>query len=193
MSELNAISSKQYPIDYFKRLSVALNDFDQSLVQDLADLLLNIWQQGQNAWICGNGGSAANAIHWANDFLYPIAKNRPFGVRLHALSVNPSIITCLANDIGYEQVFSRQLTTFGASGDLLIVLSGSGNSSNILEALKAARLLNIKSLAIVGFDGGEAKNLADSVIHIKTYDMQIAEDMQMAICHSLVQYLGAKD
>jgi D-sedoheptulose 7-phosphate isomerase len=174
---------------YFHRLANILDAFHAGPVDTLADEIKNAWAENRSVWICGNGGSAANAVHWANDFLYPVAKQGPRGVRFHELSANPSVLTCLGNDIGYDQVFSRQLATFASPGDLLIVLSGSGNSPNILEALNAARSIGLKSFAIVGFDGGKAKILADETIHVQTDDMQIAEDMQMAICHSLVQLL----
>jgi len=177
------------PETYFHRLAQVLAAFDHREVNLLAQELKKAWAADRSVWICGNGGSAANAVHWANDFLYPVAKQGPRGVKFHALSANPSVLTCLGNDIGYDQVFSRQLTTFASSGDLLLVLSGSGNSPNILEVLKAARSIGVKSFAIVGFDGGKAKKLADETIHVQTDDMQIAEDMQMAICHSLVQLL----
>jgi len=176
---------------YFLRLACILTSLDEGGVRAMGDDIRKAWSERRSVWICGNGGSAANAVHWANDFLYPVAKQGPSGVRFHALSANPSVLTCLGNDIGYEQVFSHQLATFASSGDLLIVLSGSGNSPNILEALKAARSIGMKSFAIVGFDGGKAKKLADETIHVQTDDMQIAEDLQMAICHSLVQALAA--
>ena len=86
-------------------------------------------------------------------------------------------------------MFSHQLATFALPGDFLIVLSGSGNSPNILEALKAVHSIGMKSFAIVGFDGGQAEKLADETIHVQTDDMQIAEDMLMAIYHSLVRLL----
>lgn len=179
-----------HPTDYFQRLSAALSEFDDPNLQILSDKLSRVWQEGRSVWICGNGGSAANAIHWANDFLYPVAKKSQRGLKFHALSANPSVLTCLGNDIGYDQVFARQLTTYATKSDILITLSGSGNSPNILEALKTASRLGVRSFAIVGFDGGEAMKLADFSIHIKQNDMQIAEDIQMAICHYLLQKLA---
>lgn len=179
-----------YPTDYFQRLSAALSEFDEPNLQILSDELSRVWQEGRSVWICGNGGSAANAIHWANDFLYPVAKKSQRGLKFHALSANSSVLTCLGNDISYDQIFARQLATYANEGDMLIVLSGSGNSPNILEALKTASRLAVTSFAIVGFDGGEAKKIANFSIHIKQNDMQIAEDIQMAICHCLLKKLA---
>lgn len=157
----------------------------------LAADLAEVWRAGRQVFICGNGGSAANAIHWANDFLYPVAKTSGRGMKMHALPANASTLTCLGNDLGYDQIFSRQLTSQAEKDDLLIVLSGSGNSPNVLRALETARDLGMKSYAIVAFDGGKARTLADVPIHFPVDDMQIAEDVQMNICHMLLQALAA--
>ncbi|WP_197673032.1 SIS domain-containing protein [Verrucomicrobium sp. GAS474] len=173
-------------------MSVALGAFDWEPVSQMASDFHAAWQEDRQIFICGNGGSAANAVHWGNDFLYPIAKKGTArGIRIHSLNGNEAVTTCLANDIGYDQIFSHQLATFARRGDLLVTLSGSGNSSNILAVLDSAKSLGLKSYAIVGFDGGKAKALADLPIHIAVHDMQIAEDFQMIVCHALVQSLLA--
>ena len=104
-------------------------------VESLAHALRDVWIDGRNVYICGNGGSAANAIHIANDFHYGIGACGPGdqlpGLRVEALPANSGVITCLANDTGYDNIFSHQLEVKGRAGDLLIVLSGSGNSSNV--------------------------------------------------------------
>ena len=99
------------------------------------------------------------------------------------------MITCLANDLGYDQIFSEQLAVQGEKNDLLIVLSGSGNSPNIIRVINQAKKMNIKSYAILGFDGGQCKNLADVAIHFSVDDMQIAEDMQIVVGHMIMQWL----
>ncbi len=177
---------------YANDLADAIRAFDWSLVDELADALIAAWDSGANVWICGNGGSAANAAHWANDFIYPIAKSAPKGIRITALTANPAVVTCLGNDIGYDLIFSRQLHTFSASGDILIVLSGSGNSPNILRALETGQELGLKSFAILGFDGGKAAALADVPLLFHVNDMQVAEDAQMVVCHALVKALTAE-
>jgi D-sedoheptulose 7-phosphate isomerase len=98
-------------------------------------------------------------------------------------------MTCLANDVGYEHVFSEQLAVQAEAGDLLIVLSGSGNSPNILCALEKAKAMGVKSYAVLGFTGGKSKQLADVAIHFPVDDMQIAEDMQLIVGHMLMQWL----
>jgi D-sedoheptulose 7-phosphate isomerase len=175
---------------YATRLAECLRGQDWQPVSALAEDMAAIWREGRQVFICGNGGSAANAIHWANDFLYPVAKAGGRGMKMHALPANPSTLTCVGNDLGYDRIFSRQLESQAEKGDLLIVLSGSGNSPNILRAIETARELGMKSFAIVGFGGGKAKTLADVAIHTAIDDMQIAEDVQMNICHMLLQALG---
>ena len=140
-------------------------------------------------FFCGNGGSAGNAIHLANDFLYGIAKRTGGGMKVQALSANPAVITCLANDVGYDHIYSEQLAVLGQPGDLLVVLSGSGNSPNILRVLEQAKTMSVKSCAILGYTGGRCKSLADLAIHFPVDDMQVAEDMQLVVGHILMKWL----
>jgi D-sedoheptulose 7-phosphate isomerase len=129
-------------------------------------------------------------LHLANDFLFGIAKNQGFGIRAKALPANQSVVTCLANDLSYDDIFSHQLELFGDSGDILIALSGSGNSKNIVKALNAAKKMEMKTFAILGYSGGECLRLADVPIHVPIHDMQISEDLQVVIGHMLMQWLG---
>jgi D-sedoheptulose 7-phosphate isomerase len=112
-------------------------------------------------------------------------------MRVHALSANASVITCLANDVGYHSVFSGQLAVHGRAGDVLLVFSGSGNSPNVLRAIEQARSMGIKSYAVVGFSGGICKDLADVAIHFPVDDMQMSEDLQLVIGHMIMQWLSA--
>ena len=178
--------------DYARRLSSLLATQDWAPLESLGADLLSCWRDGRQVFLAGNGGSAANAMHLANDFLYGIARTPGKGLRVHALSENPAVISCLANDEGYEQIFSLQLAVQGRADDLLIVLSGSGNSPNILAALEQARSLKMRSYAIVGYSGGQAKQLADRALHFKIDDMQMAEDGQLIAGHMLMQWLHAR-
>jgi D-sedoheptulose 7-phosphate isomerase len=110
-------------------------------------------------------------------------------MRIHALSANPAVITCLANDVGYDHIYSEQLAVQGQSGDLLVVLSGSGNSPNILRVLEQAKTMGVRSCAILGYTGGHCKFLADFSIHFEVDDMQIAKDMQLVVGHMLMKWL----
>jgi D-sedoheptulose 7-phosphate isomerase len=140
-------------------------------------------------FLCGNGGSAGNAIHLANDFLYGISKTFGAGLRVTALPANSSVLTCLANDLGYDAVFSAQLAVQARRGDVLIVLSGSGNSPNILKALEQAKTMGMKTYAILGYNGGKARAMADVPIHFQVNDMQLSEDLQLVVGHIIMQWL----
>ena len=178
--------------DYSTRLSALLESFDWAPVERLAYELLDCWQTGRQVFFAGNGGSGGNANHLANDFLYALSKTPGSGLRVHSLSANPSVITCLANDEGYDQVFSLQLAVLARKGDVLVVLSGSGNSPNIIKALQEAKTIGMNSYAMLGYSGGKAKALADVPIHFAIDDMQISEDAQTIVGHMLMQWLFAQ-
>lgn len=177
---------------YALRLVEVLQDSSWTAVEKLAVEIERCWKTGSQVFICGNGGSAGNAIHLANDYLYGIAKKTGLGLRVHALPANAAVLTCLANDVSYDHIYSEQLAVFGSAGDLLIVLSGSGNSPNILEVLKQAKVMGITSAAILGFTGGKAKGITDIPIHFPINDMQISEDLQLIVGHMLMQRLHSR-
>jgi D-sedoheptulose 7-phosphate isomerase len=183
--------STDFFIDYSSRLQASLAAARWSGVAQLAADIYECWLQKRQVFFCGNGGSAGNAIHLTNDFLYGIAKRPGGGLRVNSLSANPAVITCLANDIGYERIYSEQLSVLANPGDVLIVLSGSGNSPNIIAALAQAKAMKVKSYAILGFAGGRCKELADVPIHFPVDDMQISEDLQLVVGHMLMQWLYA--
>jgi D-sedoheptulose 7-phosphate isomerase len=174
--------------EYKQKLDLVWKSIDHYQVEKLEYDLLTAWKNEKSVFICGNGGSAANANHLANDLLYGI---NPYGkgIKVHSLCANSSINTCLANDTGYENVFSKQLHTLGSKEDLLIALSGSGNSQNIINSLREARKIGIQTCVMLGFNGGECIKLADTVIHFKIDDMQVSEDCQMIIFHLLIRKL----
>lgn len=172
---------------YCDRLAVAVDKIDTDKVECLTEEVFSRLINRSQIFLCGNGGSAANAIHIANDYLYGIAKRSGSGARVEALPANQAVMTCLANDIGYSEVYAEQIRVKAAPSDLLIVLSGSGNSPNILRALKAASELGVTTSAILGFSGGEALSLADIAIHAHIDDMQISEDIQTMVLHHIMQ------
>lgn len=178
-------------IDYTKRLNVLNYDFDAILLA--GERFFEAWKSGHQVFLCGNGGSAANAIHIANDLFYGTTKNtgKP-GIASHALTANQAIILCLANDFSYEEIFAEQLRAQGRPGDILVALSGSGNSENIVRAIQTARGIGMTSIAILGYSGGKCKGLADIPIHFAIDDMQISEDTQLIVGHMLMQWLREK-
>jgi len=174
---------------YQQRLTEAINQIPLSAVEKLAQALLHAWQSNTQVFLFGNGGSAANANHLANDLIYGISKRLGRALRVNSLSANTAVLTCLANDEGYEHIYSHQLDVLAGSGDLVIALSGSGNSSNILRGLEACKERSLRSFAILGYQGGKAKALATDPIHIPVNDMQISEDLQLVVGHMAMQWL----
>lgn len=179
-----------YVSRYVEKLASAIRlpAMQDSLI--LASWMREAWQNGNTIYFCGNGGSAGNAIHLANDFTYGAGKKNGRGIRVEALSANPAVVTCLANDIGYEAIYSEQLKVKANPGDILVVLSGSGNSPNVVQALEVANNLGVKTCAILGYSGGKCKELAQLPIHFAIDDMQIAEDLQLSVGHICMQWLA---
>jgi D-sedoheptulose 7-phosphate isomerase len=182
-------SVHQFAEDYAARLQRVLGGADWSGVARLAEELRDCWRTGRQLFLCGNGGSAGNAIHLANDFLYGVSKTAGSGLRVTALPANPSVLTCLANDMGYDEIFSLQLAVQARKDDVLIVLSGSGNSPNVIRALEQAAKMGVRTYAILGYSGGKAKAMAEVAIHFAVDDMQISEDMQLVVGHMIMQWL----
>lgn len=180
---------------YLQRLQSCFSTEVLAAVETLAEELRQAWIDGRHVYICGNGGSAANAMHLANDFHYGIGACGPGpslpGLRVEALPANAGIITCLANDTGYANIYSYQVKVKGRPGDLLIVLSGSGNSANVVQALETANALGLKTFAILAFSGGRCRELAEVPIHFAINDMQIAEDTQLVVGHLCMQWLNS--
>lgn len=177
--------------NYSANLFAALGLVDNNQVSKLENDLIDLWNRRGKLFICGNGGSAGNAIHLANDFIFGAGHPYRPGLDVEALTANAAVLTCLANDLGYSDIFSYQLKAKAKSGDILLALSGSGNSENVIEALTVAKKLGLTTYSFLGFSGGKAKSLSDHSIHISCEDMQICEDVQLIIGHHLVQELNS--
>ena len=181
-------------LNYLDQLNSCFSSAIINQIEILAKDLLAAWVEGRNVYICGNGGSAANAMHLANDLHYGIGAcgsgPKIPGLRVEALPANPGLITCLANDTGYENIYSHQIEVKGRPGDLLIVLSGSGNSGNVVKALETSKSMGLRSYAILAFSGGKCLDLVDVPIHFQIDDMQIAEDTQLVVGHLCMQWLN---
>jgi D-sedoheptulose 7-phosphate isomerase len=176
--------------NYLKNLSQILLTKEMDKISFLAESLFRAWKNHSKVYICGNGGSAANANHLANDLIYGAGlKSKIGGLSVESLSANTAVITCLANDLGYDHIYSEQLKVKGKSGDLLIVLSGSGNSQNVIQALKMANQLRMETFAILGYSGGKCKEIASNYVHFEINDMQIAEDLQLIVGHICMRWL----
>ncbi len=173
---------------YLDKMKELIGSIDEGAVQVLVDHLEKAYQDGKMVFVIGNGGSAANASHFAQDLAKGVFLNQPAGKRLKALSLtdNTAYITAVSNDDGFERVFDTQLSTFGSPGDYLIAISGSGNSKNILSAVEVARSKNIYVIGITGYDGGELRKNADFSIHISLNEMCSVESIHSVIFHAIV-------
>ena len=180
---------------YLTNLSSCFTPEKKEQIFELAKSLKEAWRNGKRIFICGNGGSAGNAIHIANDFIYGAGAcgNPPEipGLRVTALPANPAVLTCLANDTGFENIFAHQIDVQADKDDILIALSGSGNSMNIVNALEIANSKGLKTYAILAFDGGKSLKIAKHPIYFPINDMQIAEDLQLIIGHLCMQWLSS--
>lgn len=175
---------------YLAYVETVLQRIDPAEVGRFIATLLDARERGSTVFFVGNGGSAATASHFANDL--SIGNNdyqKPF--RAISLVDNMPIITAIGNDFGYEEIFVRQLRVLGKKGDVLVGISASGNSPNLVRAFDYARSTGIKTVAITGFDGGKLKAMADEGIHVPTDPKEYgpAEDAHMVLDHLVGAYL----
>lgn len=160
---------------------------DQNKIQRCLDLVINTIKENKKILTCGNGGSASTASHFITDWnkMYNLETGNKFkGI---SLVDNIGLITAYGNDISYEDVFSGQVNTLMEEGDLLVVVSGSGNSPNIIKAINAAKSCNGKVIGCLGYDGGLSMNLCDEVFHVPSWDMQICEDIHLSFGHLVMK------
>ena len=141
-----------------------------------------------NIFLCGNGGSAADCQHIAAELIGRFRKNRrPF--KAFALTTDSSILTCISNDFNYEQIFSRQLKAMGNKGDLLVSISTSGNSMNIINAINEAKKMKIKTLSLLGGNGGEAHNITNDSIIVPSKNTARIQEIHILIIHIICEFL----
>lgn len=141
-------------------------------------------------FFCGNGGSSATASHLENDLSIGLWKSSSLKLRTQVLGSNASLLTAIANDFSYRDVFSRELFLKGKQGDLLVVVSGSGNSENVIQVVTNAKAQGIRTLGITAFGGGAVSNALDVSIKFNTYDMQIFEDLSLVLGHMVMRKLS---
>jgi phosphoheptose isomerase len=140
-------------------------------------------------YACGNGGSAAISGHLLCDFLKGIQTDTPLLPRVVSLASHVELITAIANDIAYDEVFAFQLRTMASKGDVLITISSSGNSENIVRAVDWARANGVGTIAMTGFSGGRSAQRADVVLHVAAENYGVVEDIHQSMMHCLAQYL----
>lgn len=177
-----------------------LRDFQQLLervnlaaVDRVYQILRGARDRGATIYLAGNGGSAATAAHWVNDLGKGAKQSPQLPLRVMNLSDNVSWLTALANDEGYDRVFAGQLENFARAGDVLVVLSASGNSTNLVRAVELARERDLKTVGFLGFDGGVLKDMVDEVLLLPTRKgaYGLVESGHDLFCHILTACLSA--
>ena len=185
------INVETFAESYFSYLKRIMGKVDLSEIHNLVKILMKARSNGSTVFFIGNGGSATTASHFSNDIAFGVNEyDLPF--KAVSLTDNVSVLTALGNDYGYDEIFVRQLKIHGSPGDVLVGISASGNSSNIINAFKYAKRAKITTVAITAFDGGEMKKISDSGIYIPTEigEYGPAEDMHMILDHLIGNYLA---
>lgn len=174
---------------YADEFSRARKTVDPAELERAAAILLEAYAGGARVFACGNGGSASIANHMQCDHVKNIRTATDLCPSVTSLSTNVEILTAIANDLGYENVFVYQLQSLARPGDVLIAVSSSGRSPNIVRAISWARDQGLRTIAITGFQGGPARELADAAVHVECTNYGIVEDLHQSIMHALAQYI----
>ncbi|MGE4651089.1 MAG: SIS domain-containing protein [Myxococcota bacterium] len=174
---------------YFEHLQALMNRLDLAEVEAAIELIRSAGQEKRKILVCGNGGSALTASHYINDWnkMAFLSTGTPF--RGTCLSDNMGLMTAYSNDISYDDVYSEQLKNLMDPGDLVIAVSGSGNSENVVRALEYANGAGGVTLAISGYDGGKIKQLAQHSLWVPSFDMQLCEDLHFIFGHMVMKSL----
>ena len=178
--------SVQHYLAAHERLAPVL---DREAFQRGIDVVSAAFDDGRQIITCGNGGSAHTASHMITDWnkMVTDATGRTF--RGLSLCDNIGLVTAFANDVAYDEIFSRQLKSVLEQGDIVVAISGSGNSANVMKAVEYANAAGADTLALVGYDGGTLKRIAKYCVWVPSFDMQLCEDVHLMFCHMVMKAL----
>jgi phosphoheptose isomerase len=174
---------------YANEIGQAAKCADGAALDRAAAILLEAYAGGRRVFSCGNGGSAAIANHLQCDHTKNVRAATDLAPRVQSLCTNVELLTAIANDIAYDDIFAYQLQSLSEPGDVLIAVTSSGRSPNIVSALAWARDNGLKTIALTGFSGGDARKLADVTIHVEAANYGIVEDLHQSIMHALAQFI----
>jgi len=179
--------------NYIKEINIyleheirVLRALDVEAINEALNLLLATFEGGNTVFVFGNGGSSATASHYQNDFNKGISEHTDKKFNFLCLNDNVATMMAVANDIGFEEVFRFQLTGHMRSEDVVIAISGSGNSKNVINAVEYAKEQGAKVIGLTGFNGGKLKELSDVSLHVPVNSMQITEDIHMIFDHMMM-------
>lgn len=185
---LTPLSAIDFPRDYRTKLSGTLESIDLNLVARAIEILREARDKQRHIFTCGNGGSASTASHFVTDMVKGASFGRDTRFRIMALTDSLSTITAYSNDVSYECVFVEQLKNFAQPGDVLIAVSGSGNSPNVVSAVEYANRAGCTTIALTGRDGGKLGAAAKLEIRVPDSHMGRIEDAHLFICHMICYY-----
>lgn len=177
--------------EYFNTVQTLLNNVPFEAVDAVVNILMQANRDGRTIFICGNGGSASTATHFACDLSKRTLVPGQPRFRVIALTDNNALITALSNDISYDVAFSEQILSLARPGDVVVAISGSGNSKNVLNAVQAARDIGAYTIGFCGYDGGKLKNTVDLPVHIASHAMAMVEDVHLMLQHAICEKLLA--
>lgn len=183
-----AASARAFPGAYRNQLARALETIDLDAVSDAIEILEKARNDGRAIFVCGNGGSAATASHFACDMVKGASFQRDLRFRIMALTDSVPTLTAYSNDVCYECVFVEQLRNFAQPGDVLLAISGSGNSANVVSAVEFANSAGCTTIALTGRDGGKLGPMAHLQIRVEEPHMGRIEDGHMIVCHMICYY-----
>lgn len=174
---------------YAERLGAAMASVDRPALARAAALLDGAYEQGRTVYVAGNGGSAAIADTFVSDHAKLVQSDTHLKPRVISLVGNTSMVTAIANDLAYDQVFVYQLQTYAQPGDMLVLISASGNSPNVVNAAAWAGERGMDVIAFTGFDGGRLKNTSTVNLHVDADNYGVIEDAHQGLMHALAQYI----
>lgn len=177
-----------FPQLYKRDAMLAIESVDLDKVSEAIELFRRVRSQGRHIFVCGNGGSAATASHFVCDILKGASFNRTERFRITALNDSLPTLTAYSNDVNYDCVFAEQLKNFAQPGDLVVAISGSGNSPNVIQAVEYGNQAGCTTIALTGRDGGKLGQLAQLQIHVPHAHMGRIEDVHMMILHMIGYY-----
>jgi D-sedoheptulose 7-phosphate isomerase len=177
-----------YPEQYKAALLQAIDHIDTALVDQAIEWFHEAREHSRGIFVCGNGGSASTASHFTCDIVKGASHNRDSRFRIMALADSLATLTAYSNDAGYDTVFVEQLKNFAQPGDLVMCISGSGNSPNVLRAMEYANSIGCRTLALTGRDGGKLGPLAQLNIQVPVPHMGRIEDAHMIVCHMIAYH-----
>ncbi|HEY5587846.1 MAG TPA: SIS domain-containing protein [Candidatus Paceibacterota bacterium] len=191
MKQVNEIKSNNAE-HYLNKLSKAIDSLNIDSINQAIDVIEKVWRSGKQIIAIGNGGSSVTALHMITDWNKSIFLSSKIPFRGRTLVDNVGLIMAYGNDISFEDIFIEQLKNILQSGDLVIAISGSGNSENVIRAVKYANNNGAVTLGLSGFDGGKLKEIAHHALWVNTNDMQLVEDIHSAFGHIVMQALCEK-